>query len=82
MNQILYESELIRIGVFTLSTHDKSFNQPGFIKNPHMVFPKNSIWIKHENKPAFIADTFLVNLYNEEQCYERACIHPDGDFCH
>jgi AraC-like DNA-binding protein len=82
MDTIHYQNRLIKIGQFTLSIDDPSFNQLGYVKNSLLVFPKNNIWIKHRGKEAFVADSSLINLYNENQEYLRFPIDKRGDNCY
>jgi AraC-like DNA-binding protein len=82
MDQLLFSSSLFKIGRFSISPKADNFYQKDFIEQPTIVFPKNSIWIEYENKPAFVADTSIVNFYNHNQVYSRKAIHPEGDYCH
>ncbi len=79
---ILYTSDLIEIGVFTIRPDEPGFLQLGFVDSPIIVFPKNSIWIQHEGSSPFVADPTLVNFYNQGQTYQRFAINQTGDFCH
>ncbi|MCB1582732.1 MAG: helix-turn-helix transcriptional regulator [Xanthomonadales bacterium] len=79
---ILYQTEMIEIGVFTVSPDEPSFMQQGYVDSPIIVFPKNSIWIQHEGSSPFVADATLVNFYNQGQSYQRFAINQSGDFCH
>lgn len=80
--QILYQSELIEIGVFSVQPGDPAFTQPGFVDAPIVVFPKHSIWIQHDGSEPFVADSTLVNFYNRGQTYHRFMIDQHGDHCH
>ncbi len=44
-----------------------------------MVFPRSSVWIQHEDRPAFVADPGTVTIYNRSQPYSRREIAPEGD---
>ncbi len=79
---VLYESSLVEIGVFAVDPNEPHFIETGFVQDPIIVFPKNSIWIQHEGSEPFVADTTLVNFYNSGQHYRRFAIHPAGDYCH
>ncbi len=46
-----------------------------------MVFPRTSVWIRHEGSRPFVADPNVVTIYNRAQRYERAPLSPDGDRC-
>lgn len=82
MDQVLFSSSLFKIGRFIISPIEDDFYQKDLICQPTIVFPKNSIWIEYENKPAFVADTSIINFYNHQQVYSRRAIHPKGDDCH
>ncbi len=82
MDTILYRSEILTIGEFTLHPDAAEFNQPACVRGPLLVFPKRPIWIQHEGESRFVADATLINLYNDAQGYRRDCIHPGGDRCH
>ena len=79
---VLYQSSLVEIGVFSVVPNEPHFIQTGYVQDPIIVFPKNSIWIQHEGSEPFVADTTLVNFYNSGQQYRRFAIHPAGDYCH
>ena len=79
---VLYESALVEIGVFAVDPNEPHFIETGYVQDPIIVFPKNSIWIQHEGSEPFVADTTLVNFYNSGQHYRRFAIHPAGDYCH
>lgn len=82
MDKLLLDDSMVRIGSFSVSQDDAYFNQQGHVTQPLVVFPKNSIWIQHEGKQPFVADTSLVNFYNRDQHYNRFAIDPQGDHCH
>lgn len=81
METILFKSDLIKVGHFRLSPDNPRFNKEGFVENPLIVFPGNSIWIQHKNKEAFVADSSVINLYNRHQVYNRYLIDNKGDDC-
>ncbi|MGJ8663723.1 MAG: helix-turn-helix transcriptional regulator [Marinicella sp.] len=83
MNEsILYQTDLIEVGVFSVNPHEPSFLETGFVSSPIIVFPKNSIWIQHDGSTPFVADPTLVNFYNQGQTYRRFAINQAGDYCH
>ena len=45
------------------------------------VFPRHSVELRHEGKPAFLADANVVTLYNRGQRYSRRPVSPQGDHC-
>jgi len=82
MDQILFSSPLFKIGRFSISPKVEDFYKQDLIKQPTIVFPRNSIWIQHHSQTAFVADTSIVNFYNHNQQYTRRAIHPNGDDCY
>jgi len=78
----LYQGELLRIERFVLEPTDPAFHRHGHIDDPVIVFPKHSIWIRHDGSESFVADPSIVNFYNRGQIYTRQAIHPGGDDCH
>ncbi len=78
----MYQSESVEVGLFVLSPSESRFVEMGFVKDPIIVFPKNSIWIQHAGSQPFVADTTVVNFYNQGQNYHRFAINPNGDYCH
>ncbi len=79
---ILYQTDLIEIGVFAVDPDEPYFIETGFVESPIIVFPKNSIWIQHSGSDPFVADPTLVNFYNQGQTYQRFAINNTGDYCH
>ena len=79
---ILYQTQLIQIGVFVVNPQEPDFNATGYVNTPLVVFPKNSIWIQHAGSTAFVADATLVNFYNKDTTYQRFAINQSGDYCH
>jgi AraC-like DNA-binding protein len=77
----LFQNSLIKIGHFIISPENPEFHRSGLIEKPLIVFPKNTILIKHQNKDPFVADTSLINLYNKHQKYKRYSINGKGDDC-
>lgn len=82
METVLFDSPVVKIEAFQLAPSEERFHRTGYVQNPVAVFPKHPIWIKHEGKQAFVADTSMVNFYNADQVYSRSLIDPKGDFCH
>lgn len=82
MEKVLLQDDLMSIGSFELGQDESAFTQQGYVATPIFVFPKNSIWIQHEGSLPFVADTSIVNFYNQSQCYRRFGIDPAGDYCH
>lgn len=83
MNEnILFKSELVEVGAFTISPNDPLFDRHGYVDHPIIVFPKTSIWIQHEGSLPFVSDPTLINFYNKGQVYKRFAISEVGDICH
>jgi AraC-like DNA-binding protein len=57
------------------------FADPGPTGNYCFVFPRNSVWIAHEDEVAFVTDPTVVTMYNPEQRFRRRSLSPDGDRC-
>ncbi len=45
------------------------------------MFPRTSVWIRHEGSDAFLADATVATIYNRGQRYERLPMAEDGDRC-
>lgn len=43
------------------------------------MFPRTAVWIQHEGRRPFVADSTVVPLYNRGHPYRRAPISRDGD---
>ncbi|MEZ5496326.1 MAG: hypothetical protein R3F25_05790 [Gammaproteobacteria bacterium] len=81
MEKTLFENQFVKIGNFKLSPSHPCFTKKGFVERPLIVFPGNSIWIQHKNKKAFVTDSSIINLYNQDQEYHRFAIDENGDDC-
>ncbi|TQV89583.1 helix-turn-helix domain-containing protein [Aliikangiella coralliicola] len=82
LNQILFSSSSIGIGLFDCPIGQPDFRNTGPIKNYLIAFPRTAIKIRHSHmKEAFIADSTLVTLYNDGQEYERYALSDYGDRC-
>lgn len=80
-DQILFESELVRIGAFRCHPEHPSFQDSGPAENYCFVFPRTAVAIQHEHEPAFVANPNVVTFYNSGQSYRRSAISPEGDHC-
>ncbi|MBI3790384.1 MAG: helix-turn-helix transcriptional regulator [Gemmatimonadetes bacterium] len=69
------------IGRFRCDVGCPSFRDTGPIRNAVVVFPRTSVWIRHEGGQPFVADPTVVTIYNRAQRYERFAISPEGDHC-
>ncbi|MEO8334330.1 MAG: AraC family transcriptional regulator [bacterium] len=45
------------------------------------MFPRTSVWIRHEGSEPFLADATVATIYNRGQLYERFPMAEDGDRC-
>ena len=71
----------MRIGRFRCEVGHPDFRDTGPIRQAVVVFPRTSVWIRHEGAREFVADPNVVTIYNRGQRYERFPIHPAGDRC-
>lgn len=78
---VVFRSPAAAIGRFRCPVHHPSFRDTGPIHDAVVVFPRTSVWIRHEGRAAFVADPNVVTIYNRGQRYERRPIAPDGDRC-
>ncbi len=69
------------MGEFHCPIDDPRFCDTGPIAFPVVVFPRTSVWIRHEGSRPFLADPSIVTIYNRAQVYERRALSPDGDRC-
>jgi AraC-like DNA-binding protein len=58
-----------------------SFRDSGAISECIVVFPRTSVWIRHEGSSRFFADPNTVTIYNRAQRYERFRHSDAGDRC-
>lgn len=67
------------VGEFRCAPEERYFATAGPITRHCFVFPRTGVWIQHEHRPAFVADSTRVTLYNPRQPYERRVLDPKGD---
>lgn len=77
--RLLYQSDSVAVGSFRARPE-----QPGFGGNTPctswcFVFPRTSVWIRHEGRAPFVADPTVVTFYNRDCVYERRRISAEGD---
>jgi len=77
--QLLHQSDSVAVGSFRSRPE-----QPGFSGNTPctswcFVFPRTSVWIRHDGRAPFVADPTVVTFYNRDAVYERRRISADGD---
>jgi AraC-like DNA-binding protein len=80
------DTEIVRsprtaIGKFRCPADHPSFRDSGAISDCLVVFPRTSVWIRHEGSRRFLADPNVVTIYNRDQRYERFRHSADGDLC-
>lgn len=81
-DSVLFDSGTVSIGRFRCPVGDPHFRDSGAIREAAVVvFPRTSVWIRHEGARPFVADPNVVTLYNRAQRYERFAIDPAGDRC-
>ena len=81
VDSVLFEGSVASIGAFRCPVGHPSFRDTGPIERCIVVFPRTSVWIRHEGSRPFVADPNVVTIYNRAQRYERAPLSPDGDRC-
>lgn len=69
------------VGAFRCRVEHQSFRDSGPIRECIVVFPRSTVWIRHEGTKAFLADPTVVTLYNRGQVYDRLPASPEGDRC-
>ncbi len=78
---IVYEGGGVTIGRFRCDPAHPSFRDTGPIRNAVVVFPRTSVWIRHEGSQPFVADPNVITIYDRGQRYERFAIAESGDHC-
>jgi AraC-like DNA-binding protein len=81
LDEILFESASTAVGTFRCPATHPSFRDTGPIERSIVVFPRTSVWIRHEGSRPFVADASVATIYNRGQRYERFVISPEGDRC-
>ena len=81
VDQVLFQGSATAIGAFRCPVGHPAFTDSGPTERCIVVFPRTSVWIRHEGSQSFVADPNLVTIYNRAQHYERAPLSPDGDRC-
>lgn len=78
-DRVLRASPDYRIGTFRCAVGHPDFRTAGPIEGYTLVFPRSSVWIEHQDRPAFVADPGIVAIYNRSQPYTRRPLAPEGD---
>ena len=81
VNAPVFETERVAIGVFRCPVSYRHFRDTGPIDRCLVVFPRTSVWIRHEGSRPFLADATIATIYNRSQRYERFPASSDGDRC-
>ena len=69
------------IGEFRCPVDHPAFADSGPIARHLVVFPRTSVWIRHEGSTPFLADPLVVTIYNRAQRYRRYPAAAEGDRC-
>jgi len=81
LDRILFRSDLLTIGAFRAGPGHPRFHDSGPIRRHIFVFPRTSVVIRHDGRPAFATDTRVVTYYNRGQRYTRRALDERGDRC-
>jgi AraC-like DNA-binding protein len=81
VDTVIARSSRAAIGKFRCPADHPSFRDSGAISECLVVFPRTSVWIRHEGSRRFLADPNVVTIYNRAQRYERFRHSADGDAC-
>ena len=81
VNAPIFETNRVAIGLFRCPVEYRDFRDTGPIDRCIVVFPRTSVWIRHEGTRPFLADPTIATIYNRAQRYERFPASPDGDRC-
>lgn len=81
-SRVLFSSETVEIGRFTVRCDDPSFRTAGSIGGSiELVFPSLAVTIEQEGYRAFVADTSRIVWYQPWQQFERRPLARGGDRC-
>ncbi|MFN8654629.1 MAG: AraC family transcriptional regulator [Gemmatimonadales bacterium] len=78
-DRVIRAAPEFRIGTFRCPVEHPAFRTAGPIEGYTLVFPRSSVWIQHDGRPAFVADPGVVAIYNRSQPYTRRPLAPEGD---
>jgi AraC family transcriptional regulator len=78
-SRLLFQSPLVQVGDFSCPTAHPKFEDSGPTDGYDFVFPRTAVWIQHEGRDAFVADSNVVPLYNAGHPYRRRQISHEGD---
>jgi AraC family transcriptional regulator len=77
----LYASSLLHVGAFRAAPSHPRFHDSGPVQGDLFVFPRTSVWLRHEGGRPFVANPNLVTFYNRGQVYYRDKLSEEGDRC-
>jgi AraC family transcriptional regulator len=82
VERVVYQHAGWEVGAFRCPPERPDFRNAGAIRDHCVfVFPRTSVWIRHEGERAFLADPTSVTFYNPGQPYTRERMDPRGDRC-
>src|SRR4030095_4867940 len=81
IDSVIARSGRAAIGEFRCPVDHPSFRDSGAISECIVVFPRTSVWIRHEGSTTFFADPNIVTIYKRAQRYERFRHSNAGDRC-
>jgi AraC-like DNA-binding protein len=81
VDRLLFSGPATAIGSFRCPVGHPAFGDSGPTERCIVVFPRTSVWIRHEGSHSFVADPNVVTIYNRTQRYTRAPLSPEGDRC-
>lgn len=78
---VVFASPLVRVGRWRCPADHPHFTDSGPSSDALFVFPRESVWIRHDGGEPFVADANTVTYYNKGQCYTRQKLSVRGDHC-
>ncbi len=78
---VVFASPLVRVGRWRCPAAHPIFADSGPTPEALFVFPRESVWIRHEGREPFVADANTVTYYNKGQSYTRQQLSVRGDQC-
>lgn len=81
IKRIIYDGNLLQIGLFRCAPTHPSFENSGPIGAHLFVFPRTSVYITHAGRAPVVANPNVVMYYNKGQIYFRQPLSRRGDIC-
>lgn len=81
MEERLLQTDVVCLGRFVCPPTHPLFTNSGPATTWCIAFPRRSVWIRHRDDAAFVADATLATLYNRGDEYERVAVDDRGDYC-